>query len=136
MEDIDQRVVAIKKLQIVRQFAAQDKEPCEVLPGLFIGESPRRSFVQCRYGGEAYALNLLRACFIDTDLACFVGPIGAARNLESLQKCGISHVLNASPVIPCFHKRHLRYKKVLVYDDPDDDISRYFDESSRFIHKV
>ena len=46
MEDLDQRVVAIKKLQIVRHFASQDKEPCEVLPGLFIGESSRRSFVQ------------------------------------------------------------------------------------------
>ena len=80
--------------------------------------------------------NLLRACFTNTDLACFVGPIGAARSLESLQKNGITHVLNASPVIPCFHKRHLRYKKVLVYDDPDDDISRHFDESSRFINKV
>ena len=45
MEDLDQRVVAIKKLQIVRQFAAQDTEPCKVLPGLFIGESSRRSSV-------------------------------------------------------------------------------------------
>lgn len=64
------------------------------------------------------------------------GPIGAARNLDSLQISGITHVLNASPVIPCFHKRHLRYKKIVVYDDPDDDIARFFDESNRFIHKV
>ena len=46
MEDLDQRVVAIQKLQIVRQFAAQDKEPCEVLPGLFIGEFSRRRFIE------------------------------------------------------------------------------------------
>lgn len=100
MDEVDQRVLAIRKLQIVRQFAAQDREPCEVLPGLFIG------------------------------------PIGAARNLESLQKNGITYVLNASPVIPCFHRKHLRYKKVLVYDDPDEDISRYFNESNRFIQKA
>ena len=37
MEDLDQRRLAIQKLQIVRQFASQDREPCEVLPGLFIG---------------------------------------------------------------------------------------------------
>jgi len=30
----------------------------------------------------------------------------------------------------------LRYKKLLVYDDPDDDITRFFDESSTFIQKV
>lgn len=80
--------------------------------------------------------NLLRAFFTETHSAYISGPIGAARNLESLQKSGITHVLNASPVIPCFHKRHLRYKKIIVYDDPDDDISRYFDESNRFIQKV
>ncbi|KAL0030302.1 hypothetical protein WJX77_008447 [Trebouxia sp. C0004] len=100
MEDLDKRRVAIQQLQLVRRFAHQDREPCAVLPGLYIG------------------------------------PIGAARNLESLQKNGVTHVLNASPVIPCFHKRQLRYKKLLVYDDPDDDIARFFDESSRFIQKA
>lgn len=100
MEDLDQRRVAIQKLQLVRRFAHQEREPCAVLPGLYIG------------------------------------PIGAARNLESLQKNGITHVLNASPVIPCFHKRQLRYKKLLVYDDPDDDIAHFFDESSKFIQKA
>lgn len=100
MEEHDPRSFAIQKLQLVRRFAQQDKEPCEVLPGLYIG------------------------------------PIGAARNVESLLKSGITHVLNASPVIPCFHKRHFRYKKFLVYDDPDDDIARFFDESNKFIHKA
>lgn len=100
MEDLDQRKVAVQKLQLVRRFANQDKEPCAVLPGLFIG------------------------------------PIGAARNLDALQKNGITHVLNASPVIPCFHKRQFRYKKLHVYDDPDDDIARFFDESNRFIQKA
>lgn len=69
-------------------------------------------------------------------LLSIAGPIGAARNVESLLKSGITHVLNASPVIPCFHKRQFRYKKFLIYDDPDDDIARFFDESNKFIHKV
>ena len=48
MDDLDQRVLAIQKLQMVRQFAAQDKEPCEVLPGLFIGRLLRHSSkLQC-----------------------------------------------------------------------------------------
>lgn len=100
MEDNEQRRVAIQKLQLVRRFATQDKEPCTVLPGLHIG------------------------------------PVGAARNLDSLQSKGITHVLNASPVIPCFHKRQLRYKQVLVYDDPGEDISAFFSESNRFINKA
>ena len=37
MEDLEQRRIAIQKLQLVRQFAAQDNQPCAVLPGLFIG---------------------------------------------------------------------------------------------------
>lgn len=53
-----------------------------------------------------------------------------------MQGKGITHVLNASPVIPCFHKRHLRYKQIFVYDDPDEDISAFFEESNKFINKV
>ncbi len=39
MEDLDQRRVAIQKLQLVRRFANQDREPCAVLPGLYIGNA-------------------------------------------------------------------------------------------------
>ena len=45
MEDLDHRVLAIKKLQMVRQMGVEDREPCEVLPGLFIGEYSRHSCV-------------------------------------------------------------------------------------------
>lgn len=37
MEDSDGRKAAIQKLQLVRRFATQDREPCTVLPGLHIG---------------------------------------------------------------------------------------------------
>ena len=53
-----------------------------------------------------------------------------------MQSKGITHVLNASPVIPCFHKRQFRYKQIFVYDDPDEDISAFFEESNKFINKV
>ncbi|KAK9905626.1 hypothetical protein WJX75_003377 [Coccomyxa subellipsoidea] len=65
----------------------------------------------------------------------YVGSLGAARNLEGLQKRGVTHVLNASPIVPCFHRRHFRYKCVPVYDDVDEDISSFFTETNRFIAK-
>ena len=56
--------------------------------------------------------------------------------MEGLQKRGVTHVLNASPIVPCFHRRHFRYKCVPVYDDVDEDISSFFAETNRFISKV
>lgn len=69
-------------------------------------------------------------------LSVAVGSIGAARNLQALQREGITHVLNASPIVPCFHRRHLRYKVVTVYDDAQEDIAQFFDETNSFISKV
>lgn len=65
----------------------------------------------------------------------YVGSLGAARNLEGLRKRGVTHVLNASPIVPCFHRGHFRYKCVPVYDDVDEDISSFFAETNRFIAK-
>ena len=47
MEEHDPRSFAIQKLQLVRRFAQQDKEPCEVLPGLYIGNHCLRLDVRC-----------------------------------------------------------------------------------------
>ena len=72
-----------------------------------------------------------------TECACvYTGSLGAARNLEGLRKRGVTHVLNASPIVPCFHRGHFRYKCVPVYDDVDEDISSFFSETNRFIAKV
>lgn len=38
-------------------------------------------------------------------MCCAAGSIGAARNLEALRGCGVTHVVNASPIVPCFHRR-------------------------------
>ena len=64
------------------------------------------------------------------------GAIGAARDLESLCERGVTHVLNASPVVPCFHKKHLRYHVVHILDDPEAQIHTNFQRCNSFIHKV
>ena len=45
-------------------------------------------------------------------------------------------MLNASPIVPCFHRRQLRYKVVTVYDDAQEDIAQFFEETNRYIAKV
>ena len=64
------------------------------------------------------------------------GSIGSARNLEALKKRGITHVLNASPIVPRFHKKHFSYLTVHVYDDPEEDIARFFHQATCFIARV
>lgn len=72
----------------------------------------------------------------DECASVYTGSLGAARNLEGLRKRGVTHVLNASPIVPCFHRGQFRYKCVPVYDDADEDISSFFSETNRFIAKV
>ena len=62
--------------------------------------------------------------------------MGSARNLEGLKKRGITHVLNASPIVPRFHKRHFSYMTIHVYDDADEDIARFFHQAACFIARV
>lgn len=65
----------------------------------------------------------------------YIGGVGAARDLEKLQRFGITHVLNASPIVPCFHRKYLRYKNVDVFDDEEENIMQYFMSSSAYITK-
>ena len=68
---------------------------------------------------------------------CFcTGAISAARDLEGLRERGVTHVLNASPVVPCFYKKHLRYHVVHILDDPEAQIHKNFQSCNSFIHKV
>jgi hypothetical protein len=49
----------------------------------------------------------------------------------------VTHVLNASPIVPCFHRgAGLRYRAVHVYDDAEEDIAAHFPDSCRFIARV
>jgi len=64
------------------------------------------------------------------------GGIGAARNLGALKSLAITHVVNASPIVPCFHAACLRYRTVAVFDDPGEDIAQFFEATNRWISKV
>ena len=55
------------------------------------------------------------------------GGIGAARNLRALRKLRITHVVNASPVVPCFFRDapdglEIEYLSVALFDDPEADL--------------
>ena len=45
-------------------------------------------------------------------------------------------MLNASPVVPCFHGGCFRYKTVAVYDDVDENIAQHFLDTNAFIDQV
>ena len=64
------------------------------------------------------------------------GGIGAARNLAALKSLAITHVVNASPIVPCFHAACLRYRTVAVFDDAGEDIARFFEATNQWISKV
>ncbi|EIE23642.1 phosphatases II [Coccomyxa subellipsoidea C-169] len=91
----------------------------------------RQSAIQKLFLVRRFANSDSEPCMLLDGL--YVGSLGAARNLEGLQKRGVTHVLNASPIVPCFHRHHFRYKCVPVYDDVDEDISSFFAETNRFI---
>lgn len=63
------------------------------------------------------------------------GAVGAARNLKALQKAGITHVVNASPAVPCFFREHgtFEYLAVDLYDDPSADLLVHVDRVNEFI---
>ena len=67
----------------------------------------------------------------------FIGPIGAARNLKALRKCGITHILNVSPVVPCYFKDNpegaFTYHLVPIYDDAAVDLLPHLQEAVDFI---
>lgn len=65
----------------------------------------------------------------------YVGGIAVARNLGALQAAGISHVVNASPIVPCFHRSWLRYHVVAVFDDEEEDIMQFFESTNSYIAK-
>ena len=53
----------------------------------------------------------------------YIGCAAAARNREGLASAGITHIVNASPVVPCYHKGEMEYLVVDVHDCATEDIS-------------
>lgn len=88
---------ALAKFISARTFVESDKEPCQILQGLYIGS------------------------------------MGAARNRASLKRLGVHGIVNASPVVPCFHRSCFQYKTVTIYDDAEEDISQHFHTTNQFI---
>lgn len=66
----------------------------------------------------------------------FAGSIGAAQNLEGLRDAGITHILNASPLVPCFFKNYFQYLQINAHDDAEEDITQYFAHTNDFIEQV
>ncbi|QDZ25544.1 dual specificity phosphatase [Chloropicon primus] len=66
----------------------------------------------------------------------FVGGIGGAKNKEELDKNGVTHVVNCSPV--CHHVCHKEYEYLLVsvYDKSTDNIEDEFVKSNAFIRSA
>lgn len=69
--------------------------------------------------------------------ALYIGPIGAAKNLKALRKRGITHILNASPIVPCYFidnpEGAFSYHHVPLFDDVSVDISVHIEEANNFI---
>jgi hypothetical protein len=68
----------------------------------------------------------------------YIGAGAAAKNLKALRKTGITHILNASMVVPCYFKDNpegaFQYATVPVFDDEDTDLKAYMDSAVAFIH--
>jgi hypothetical protein len=67
----------------------------------------------------------------------FIGPIGAARNLKALRKRGITHILNVSPVVPCYFRDNpegaFTYHVVAIYDDSSVDLLPHLEKAVEYI---
>jgi len=63
----------------------------------------------------------------------FIGGVGGARSLASLRSHGITHVVNASPVVPCFFQGEVAYLVLDLYDSSSENAEKFFEQSNAFI---
>jgi len=67
----------------------------------------------------------------------YIAAAGGAKNLPAIQAAGITHIVNASPLVPCYHADNtaagLHYLTVNLYDSKDADIACHFEPVSAFI---
>ena len=67
----------------------------------------------------------------------YVGGVGGAKNRKRLAECGVTHVVNASPVIPCFYEEDFKYLVLQgFYDHADENIDEMITSSNAFIHEA
>jgi protein-tyrosine phosphatase len=63
----------------------------------------------------------------------FLGSIGSAYNLKSLQKCGITHILCLSGVIKTQFEDNFEYLRISMKDQPDYDVTESLEQCFEFI---
>jgi hypothetical protein len=73
-------------------------------------------------------------------LRVYVGSSSTARNGKALKKIGVTHILNASAIVPCYFEVEqgpgslkAEYLKIPIFDDESIDIRQYFHQVFEFI---
>jgi protein-tyrosine phosphatase len=74
-------------------------------------------------------------CLSEIIPSLYVGPWALAREKETLQKYGITHIVNASQ-IPGRFTEDFNYLTVNIEDDEKVDINQHFTKVSRFINNA
>lgn len=65
----------------------------------------------------------------------YIGNVRGAKRSKRLQAEGVTHILNCSPMVPCFHRDKFRYLELEVYDDSDEDIAQHFEAAIAFVRE-
>ncbi len=65
----------------------------------------------------------------------YIGNVRGAKRSKRLQAEGITHILNCSPMVPCFHRDKFCYLELEVYDDSDEDIAQHFEAAIAFVRE-
>ncbi len=72
--------------------------------------------------------------YVLDDVRVRIGSNTAARNLKALRRCGVTHVLNVSTIVPSyFGEDGIQYLKIPIFDDGSIDIRAYFGEAFEFL---
>lgn len=72
--------------------------------------------------------------YVMDDVRVRIGSSTAARNCKALERCGVTHVLNVSAIVPLyFVDDGIEYLKIPIFDDGNVDIRTYFEQAFEFI---
>ena len=72
--------------------------------------------------------------YVLDDVRVRIGSSTAARNGKALERCGVTHVLNVSAIVPSYFRNDgIEYLKIPIFDDGSIDIQTYFEEAFEFM---
>jgi len=66
----------------------------------------------------------------------YLGSIGAAFNRKILQEQNVGHILCCCDNVKEAFPNVFKYRMLKLLDKPDEDITRYFDETAEYIHEI